>query len=199
MLVIIYLAAVLIINLAILVLVYLLFKKNSKATASADVEFQNMANSRKQIEFLQNKFKESIEQIISNNSSTIANTSNSLIKYYQDTITTLTLNYNQNSEKMMQILNEELRKKVAELSSQNLKELEESKNIVNTEIKKEIAIMQSQVDKYTKEKYKQIDEKVYEIISETAKNTVGKVINIVDHQQLVMNALDQAKKDKFFS
>lgn len=195
----IYLAAIFVINLAILVLVYLLFRKNSKASKAVDTEFQNIANTRKQIEFLQTKFKESLEQIISNNSTTITNTSNSLIKYYQDTITTLTLNYNQNSEKLMQVLNEELRKKVVELSSQNLKELEESKNVVNTEVKKEIAIMQAQVDKYTKEKYKQIDEKVYEIISETAKNTVGKVINIVDHQQLVMNALDQAKKDKFFS
>ena len=199
MVVIIYLAVIFVINLAILVLVYILFKKNSKASVSADIELQNMANSRKQIEFLQTKFKESLEEIISKNSLMIESTSNNLIKYYQDTITTLTLNYNQNSEKLMQILNEELRKKIDELSNQNLKELSDSKNVVSTEVKKEIAIMQTQVEKYTKEKYKLIDEKVYEIISETAKNTVGKVINIVDHQQLVMTALEQAKKDKFFS
>ena len=124
---------------------------------------------------------------------------NNLIKYYQDTITTLTLNYNQNSEKLMQVLNEELRKKVTELSNLNLKEIAESKNVVSTEVKKANAVMQAQVDKYTNEKYKEIDEKVYEIISETAKNTVGKVINIIDHQQLVMTALEAAKKDKFFS
>ena len=99
----------------------------------------------------------------------------------------------------MQVLNEELRKKVTELSNLNLKELAESKNVVSTEVKKANAVMQAQVDKYTNAKYKEIDEKVYEIISETAKNTVGKVINIIDHQQLVMTALEAAKKDKFFS
>ncbi len=186
-------------NLVVLALIFNLLKKNTKSSVTVDSELQNIANTRKQIEFLQTKFKESLEEVISKNSLMIESTSNNLIKYYQDTVTTLTLNYNQNSDKLMQVLNEELRKKIADLANLNLKELEESKNVVSTEVKKEIAIMQTQVDKYTKEKYKEIDEKVYEIVSETAKNTVGKVINIVDHQQLVMNALEQAKKDKFFS
>lgn len=187
------------VNVSVLILVVILLRKSSKEAKTIDSEFQNLLNSKKQIEVLQNRFKESLEQIISKDKAMIENSTNNLVKYYQDTITTLTLNYNQNSEKMMQMLNEELRKKVAELSNLNLKELEESKNMINNEMKKEIALMHSQVEKYTKEKYKQVDEKIYEIVTETAKNTVGRVINIVDHQQLVVNALEQAKKDKFFS
>jgi Fe2+ transport system protein B len=199
MLITILLFASLSVNIAVLVLMFVLFKKNSKASVSVDSELQNIMNTRKQIEFLQTKFKESLEEVISKNGVMIESTSNNLIKYYQDTITTLTLNYNQNSEKLMQVLNEELRKKVADLAALNAKQLEESKNLVTDEVKKEVVAIQGQVDKYTKEKFAEVDKKVYEIISETAKNTVGKVINIVDHQQLVMNALDAAKKDKFLS
>src|SRR3989344_4429917 len=136
-------------NIADLAAVFMLFKKNTKTAVSVDSELQSIINTRKQIELLQAKFKESLEQIISKNNVMIESTSNNLIKYYQDTITTLTLNYNQNSEKLMQVLNEELRKKVTELSNLNLKELAESKNVVSTEVKKANAVMQAQVDKYT--------------------------------------------------
>ena len=187
------------VNLAVLGLVVFLLRKGQKAALTVGGELQNLENSRKQIELLQGKFKESLEDVITKNSTLVENVTNNILKYYQDTVTTLTLNYNQNSEKMMATLNEELRKKVAELSEINAKELVGAKAIVDTELKKELTVMQSQIDKYTKEKYRQIDEKIYEIVAETAKNTVGKVINIVDHQQLVMTALEQAKKDKFFS
>jgi len=195
----IYLTIILATNLAVLVLIFILYRKSSKVAKTAEEEFQNIVNSKKQIEALQNKFKESLEQIISNDKLVIENSTQALAKYYQDTITTLTLNYNQNSEKLMQLLNEELRKKVSELAEIQHRKLQESKEVVEVELKKEIALMQAQVEKYTKEKLAKVDEKIYEIVTETAKNTVGKVINIVDHQQLVMNALEQAKRDKFFS
>lgn len=186
-------------NLIILFLVFTLFRKDRAISGSVEASIKNLENTQKQIEFLQNRFKESLENIISKNNLIIENTSNNIMKYYQDTVTTLTLNYNQNSTKLMQLLQDNLKNNIDKLSEQSVEELNHSKDLVDQEIKKELEDLKKEMKKYTNDKFKEVDEKVYQIVAETAKNTVGKVINIVDHQDLVMSALEQAKKDKFFN
>lgn len=186
-------------NLATLTLVYLLYKKSTQVSATISTNAEFLQNAQKQIELLQNRFQESLQMIISKDSLMIENTSNNIIKYYQDTISSLTANYNLNSKKLTETLNDELKKRIDELTTIVATQSEESKKIFNTEIQKDLVVIKRDLDTYSKAKFKEVDAKVYQIISETAKNTVGKVINMVDHQDLVMTALDQAKKDKFFS
>lgn len=186
-------------NIATLALVYFLFRKSTKVSNSISANATFLENSEKQIEALQNRFRESLENIISKDSLMVESTSNNIIKYYQDTINSLTANYNLNAQKLTESLNTELKKKIEELTAIVDKQSEESKKIFNSEIQKDLVLIKKDLANYSKEKFQEVDAKVYQIISETAKNTVGKVINMVDHQELVMQALDEAKKDKFFS
>lgn len=57
---------------------------------------------------------------------------------------------------------------------------------------------EGEIEGYKKRKLAEIDERVGEVIAEVAKKVVGRAISIVDHQELVMAALKQAKADKFF-
>lgn len=186
-------------NLGVLVLVFLLYRRSNKVSGSVDANLRHLEDNLKQIDYLQNQFKNSLEAIISKDNLMIENTTNAIIKYYQDTINIFTQNYNINSKRLMEVLNEELEKKVDELAKAAAVQISETKKVVSEEVRKEIRQVQEKVDAYTLDKYKEIDQKVYQIIAETAKNTIGKVINLVDHQELVMGALDTAKKDKFFS
>lgn len=186
-------------NVATLGLVYFLYRKSSQVSASISTNAQFLQDAEKQIELLQTKFQESLQNIISKDSQMVQNTSNNIIKYYQDTINALSANYNLNSQKLTETLNDELKKRIEELTSVVAAQSEESKKVFSNEIQKDLVLIKKDLANYSTEKFKEVDEKVYQIISETAKNTVGKVINMVDHQDLVMTALDQAKKDKFFN
>ena len=191
------------INLATLTgVVYLLYKMNHKPQTvdnSPELQFRQVQGSLAKVSALEDQFKQSLEEAISKNKLMIQNTSDNLVKYYQDTVTTMTLNYNQNTEKLMQLLDSELKKRIEDLDKAAIVHIQEARAQVESQVKKDLEELNKQVDKYSKERFKQLDDKIYEIVSETAKNSVGKVINLVDHQELVMTALDQAKKDKFFS
>ncbi len=180
-------------------LFFLISKKGPTTQTTNQTQLGRMQESLTQVETLENQFKQLLEELISKNKEMIQSTSESLVKYYQDTVTTMTLNYNQNTEKLMQLLDDELKKKVAELDKATIGQIQQSREEVNQQVKKDLDELNKKLDSYAKERFSQLDEKIYEIVSETAKNSVGKVINLVDHQELVMTALDQAKKDKFFN
>lgn len=181
--------------------VYLLWANSQKPKQNQTDPNQltKVQGSLSEIENLENQFKSLLQELISKNKEMIQSTSNNLVKYYQDTVTTMTLNYNQNTEKLMQLLDAELKKRVENMDKAALNHIEEARAEVTATVKKDLEDLNKQLDKYSKERFKQLDDKIYEIVSETAKNSVGKVINLVDHQELVMTALDQAKKDKFFN
>ena len=185
-------------NIVTLALVYFLYKKSTQVSNTISTNAKFLENTEKQIEALQNRFKESLENIISKDSLMIENTSSNIIKYYQDTVNSLTANYNFNSQKLTENLNLELKKRVDQLTTIVAEQSEESKKVFSSEIQKDLVLIKKDLVNYSKGKFAQVDAKAYQIISETAKNTVGKVINMVDHQELVMQALDEAKKDKFF-
>ncbi|HSX58026.1 MAG TPA: hypothetical protein VLE47_02005 [Candidatus Saccharimonadales bacterium] len=188
-------------TLVIVVYIYLSSRKevNKAHKPPTQDTLDRMEASIQQVEYLENRVKQALEQVISHHNLMIQNTTNNLIKYYQDTVTTMTLNYNQNTEKLMQLLDSELKKRVEELDKNAANQIEEARKEVTATVKKDLEQLNVQVDKYSKDRFKQVDEKIYQIVSETAKNSVGKVINLVDHQELVMNSLEAAKKDKFFS
>ncbi|PIR72535.1 MAG: hypothetical protein COU42_00955 [Candidatus Nealsonbacteria bacterium CG10_big_fil_rev_8_21_14_0_10_36_24] len=69
---------------------------------------------------------------------------------------------------------------------------------VTKTINQEIAQTEKNIEDYKKEKLKGVDQKIYQIIGEVAKKTIGKAIDLSSHEQLVMEALEKAKKEKIF-
>jgi len=65
-------------------------------------------------------------------------------------------------------------------------------------INQQILQTENNIKDYKKERLKEIDQKIYQIIGEVAKKTIGKAIDISTHEQLVMEALEKAKKQKIF-
>ena len=55
------------------------------------------------------------------------------------------------------------------------------------------------IDEYRKEKLKRVDKSINEIILMVAKHVIGRSINLKEHNELVIRALEEAKKEGFFS
>ena len=68
------------------------------------------------------------------------------------------------------------------------KKIEDLRNNVN-----------EQVNEYKKEKLKRIDKAIGEIVISVAKIVIGRSLNIKEHNELVLRALEEAKKEGFFS
>lgn len=63
-------------------------------------------------------------------------------------------------------------------------------------INQKIAQTEKNIEDYKKEKLKEIDQKIYQIIEDVAKKTIGKAIDLSTHEELVLQALEKAKKEK---
>ena len=71
------------------------------------------------------------------------------------------------------------------------------------QMEKKIEILRNNVNEYVndykKEKLKRVDKAIDEIIISVAKMVIGRSLSIKEHNELVLRALDEAKKEGFFS
>lgn len=98
--------------------------------------------------------------------------------------------------------NREVSQSILTMSQQKIEELEKQIKEISRDLKINLAKKQSEIDNflenYKKERLKEIDEKIFQIISEVAIKTLGKAIDFSSHEELVIRALEKAKKEKFF-
>ncbi|KKU30639.1 MAG: Ribonuclease Y [candidate division WWE3 bacterium GW2011_GWA1_46_21] len=91
-----------------------------------------------------------------------------------------------------------------ELRQQVLAEVEEFKTKLETETLKSQKIVEDKINAkysqietslgvYKREKLKEIDEKVYDVLAEATKDILGKSLSVEEHRDLVVAALERAK------
>lgn len=67
---------------------------------------------------------------------------------------------------------------------------------LDQKIKEKIDQADKEIEVYRTKRMRQIDEKIYQTIAEIAKKTIGRSIDISSHEELVMQALEKARKEK---
>lgn len=91
---------------------------------------------------------------------------------------------------------------LSEASQEKIKQIEEEiKKIfqnLNSQVEKKYSEIENYLEDYKKEKIKEIDEKIFQILSEVAIKTLGRAIDLSTHEELVIRALEKAKKEKLF-
>jgi F0F1-type ATP synthase membrane subunit b/b' len=138
---------------------------------------------------------------------------NLLISFYEKEIISFTENWNNIMIKFKNSAEKELpeiEKIKSEIQEKILKEIEKeikelSKNISrNAEqiyqsaaqsINNEITQAQEYIKNYKEKKMKEINKKIYQIINDISKEIIGKSISIREHEDLVIKALEDAKKE----
>ncbi len=182
-----------------LVFIAVVFQRNQSLSARMKTDLTGIEQSEKELSAIQNNFKVKLEGVIENDKKLIENTTNNIIKYYQDTVMSLTSNYNLNAQKLGTLLNEDLNKKLDTLNRSIGSQAREVGKVFSVEVQKSLRETDKRVEEYYNQRVTEVETQIYQLINETAKNVMAKSLNSAEHQELVLASLEEAKKDKFFS
>lgn len=69
---------------------------------------------------------------------------------------------------------------------------------VQEKVAKEYQEIEKELSLYKNRKLKEIDENIYDIITNVTKKVLGESLSIEDHQELIIKALEEAKRDNIF-
>lgn len=76
------------------------------------------------------------------------------------------------------------------------KETLDSQKIVEAKIEEAYKVTQKEVEIYKAERLKIVEDKIYEIIKNVSSHVLAKSINLDEHEQLVIDALQKAKQEE---
>ncbi len=93
---------------------------------------------------------------------------------------------------------EEAKKRATELSRDISGEMSKTYKSAEETLARIIKEAQKEIENYKREKMEEIDQKIYKILIEISRNVIGKAIDFSTHEELIIQALNQAKKDGLF-
>ena len=94
-------------------------------------------------------------------------------------------------------LNQAAEKEFIKIQETNLKVSTQISQSIRETLTKKVQEIEKEIDNYKKERFKEIDRKIYQMLGEVAKKTLGKAIDLSTHEKLVIEALEKAKKEIF--
>ncbi|MBI2049299.1 hypothetical protein HYT32_00050 [Candidatus Roizmanbacteria bacterium] len=74
----------------------------------------------------------------------------------------------------------------------------DSQKMVKRKIRHEYSLAKKHIDAYTESELKMVDEKIYEILETVSKLVLGKSLKLSDHETLIIDSLEKAKKERIF-
>ena len=75
------------------------------------------------------------------------------------------------------------------------KETYDSQKIVQTKIEEAYKVVQKEIEDYKGTQLKKVEVQIYDIIQNVSKIVLGKTLSLQEHEQLVIDALEKAKKE----
>lgn len=143
--------------------------------------------------------KEQIEFLASQQKKILEENSKDLVKGYKESLEELR---EQNINVFKNISKDIERDAVSEIKDfrQVLeKETLVSQKVVGGKVEEEYKKIQEELVEYKKEKLQEVDKSIFALILSITKVVLGKSLSIEDHEQLVLEALEKAKKENFFN
>lgn len=158
----------------------------------------SMLETRRTISLEEEKIKKEMLKI----SKSAAEIKNRFAQEVQKNISALTVEINkelanlsgagQSAEKTIM---EEAKRRASELSRDISGEMSKIYKSAEETMVQIIKDAQKEIENYKQEKMKEIDQKIYKTLIEISRNVIGKAIDFSTHEELIIQALNQAKKD----
>jgi len=145
-----------------------------------------------------------IQRVLSEFSQQITKETSNLSKFTLDTQNKISeeaknkiLELNQAAKKEFARIQEINLKTQKELSSELSQKFAKIYQSAKETLNKRVVETEKEIDNYKKERFEEIDRKIYQMLGEVAKKTLGKAIDLSTHEKLVIEALEKAKKEIF--
>jgi len=93
---------------------------------------------------------------------------------------------------------QELVKEIYDFKETLHKETLGSRELVETKLNEEYEKIKRELTLYKESEMKKIDNKIYEIVIRAVKESVGKTLDVQDHQEIIMKSLEDSKREGLF-
>ena len=134
-----------------------------------------------------------IQRVLSEFSQQITKETSNLSKFTLDTQNKIS----EEAKNKILELNQAAEKEFIKIQETNLKVSTQISQSIRETLTKKVQETEKEIDNYKKERFEEIDRKIYQMLGEVAKKTLGKAIDLSTHEKLVMEALEKAKKEIF--
>jgi len=134
-----------------------------------------------------------IQRVLSEFSQQITKETSNLSKFTLDTQNKIS----EEAKNKILELNQAAEKEFIKIQETNLKVSTQISQSIRETLTKKVQEIEKEIDNYKKERFKEIDRKIYQMLGEVAKKTLGKAIDLSTHEKLVIEALEKAKKEIF--
>lgn len=140
-------------------------------------------------------FDQELKRISEGQVKTLEKLSYDLLNVYQKELADL----KENNIKTMNIISKDIESAtIAELKDfKEILKMETfaSQKIVEGKIEEDYKIVEKEIVDYKTERIKKIEDEIYNIIQNVSKEVLGKTLSREEHEQLVMDALEKAKRE----
>ncbi|HEX7455953.1 MAG TPA: hypothetical protein VF303_00605 [Candidatus Nanoarchaeia archaeon] len=145
---------------------------------------------------IENTLKRGVEQNLAENKNLLQNATKDIVSAYQEQFSVMSKEIEEAGLSSHRELMEASKQRISELSQGITTELSQVRQSAQEQINQELAASQEKIKAYEAQKIKELDSKVYQILGEIAKKTIGRAIDLSTHEELVLEALKRAKKEK---
>jgi len=157
---------------------------------------RNIKNSEILQSEMEKAIKEGVAQNLSENKQIMQKATQEIIDAYQKQFSLMSRDIESAGVESHQTIMEASKSKIDELSAGIQTELSSVRKTAEEKIAAELLSSQENIRSYREQKIKELDDKVYQVLGEVAKKTIGKAIDLSTHEELVMEALAKAKREK---
>lgn len=155
--------------------------------------------SRKMKKEVEEKVTAAIDETLAKTLSTFQNSSNYIISEYQNRLAELSKSQADRITVIVDKVEKEAINQIHNLMDVAENQVLEIRKQTQAVVEEERTKVKEELEAYKKEKVRQFNERIYQIIKETAKVTIGKALNMSEHQDLVLTSLEKVKKGDLFN
>ena len=145
---------------------------------------------------MESTLRKGMEQNISETRSLLQRSVEDIVSGYQNQFGDLTKGIQEAGQAAHQEILDASKQKINELAAGIAQELTGVRESAQQQINQEVSVANEKIRAYQEQKIKEIDSKIYQILIAVAKKTMGKAIDVAQHEDLVMEALEKAKKER---
>ena len=147
---------------------------------------------------MEGMMKQGVDQIISETKQMLQVESQNILSGYQNKFSSLNQEVAITAQEAKDEIIKEAQIRIGEIGSSIESGLSEIPRLIEGKVEEQIAKNEKELAVYKEQKFKEIDTKIYQLIGQIAKKTIGRSIDISTQEQLVVDALEKARKEKMF-
>lgn len=138
---------------------------------------------------------ESLQTLIKHQTSYFEKASQDFLEEYKKELNSLKENSVKIAQNTSKAIEEDTKREIEDFDNVLARETFASQKIVEEKIEDDYAKAQKEVQDYKNEMLKKIDSRIYKILENISKAAIGRSIPLAQHEKLIIEALEKAKKD----